>query len=200
MRFKDLCLIYEQNTRLTLVKGNFGKPLTANDYREGIERYINRYSKQGYSKMLFFLGKPNIPEKGFLNLYYHIVPSPEAPARSYQYTVPEATLRRFRTKGTEIYNNRNKAYFQPRNNVFYFNGAPLPKIFSENKLKQEMGILIQVNEFFKQNYGEQYSFLGDVYAMSAESTFSKIASTWERNKEDIRNLPKYFKDYFKNII
>lgn len=200
MRFEDLCLLYEQNTRLALIKGNFGRPLTANDYKEGIERYISRYSRQGYSRMLFFLGKPNDSSKCYLNLYYNVEQYAEAPARSFQYTIPELTLKRFRGNGSAIYDSRNEAYFQPRNNVFFYRGKPLPKLFSENKLKQEMELLIKVNDFFKNTHGAQYAFLGDVYTLSGESTFSKLAASWEKNKEDVKNLPKYFKDYFSNIF
>jgi hypothetical protein len=63
-----------------------------------------------------------------------------------------------------------------------------------------MASLIEVNNYFVQTYGKEYAFLGDVYRMGDESTFDKIASNLEKNKEDIRNLPKYFKDYFSNFI
>ena len=180
MRFEDLCLIYEENTRLTLIKSNLGRPLTAGDYESGISSYVSRNYNQGYSKMLFFLGKPNVPDKGYLTLYYNVVAEPNVPAKYFHYTIPEATLRRFRALTGKINNRNNEAYFQPRNNIFYYKGQPLPKTFPEKMLKREMESLIKVNEFFAKNFGTQYSFLGDVYVLSPESTFSKIAAGWEK--------------------
>ena len=35
--------------------------------------------------------------------------------------------------------------------------------------------------------------------MGQDTTFSKIAASWERNKQNIKNLPKQFKDYWANL-
>jgi hypothetical protein len=196
MRFQDLCLIYE--SALKLIAGNFGKPLTAANYDKSIKANIANSNSSNYASIHYFLGNPNKADGCFLNLFYIITRTAEALPKSFKYEIPEKTLKRFRTQ-REIY-NKHPAYLAGRYNVFYFNGKAIPKIFPEKDLQAEMANLIEVNNYFVQNYGKEYAFLGDVYRTGDESTFNKIASNWEKNKEDIRNLPKYFKDYFSNII
>ncbi len=196
MRFQDLCLIYEG--ALKLVAGNFGKPLTAANYDKSIKNNIARSNSSNYASIQYFLGNPSKNDSGFLNLFYIITRTAEALPKSFKYEIPEKTLKRFRNQ-REIYKN-HPAYLAGRYNVFYLNGKAVPKIFPEKDLQAVMASLIEVNNYFVQTYGKEYAFLGDVYRMGDESTFDKIASEWEKNKEDIRNLPKYFKDYFSNFI
>lgn len=197
MKFSELCLLYE--SRLVLVKGNFDRPLTAEAYQAGITSFIRKKVGSGYSSIIFFLGKPDSPNNCFLELVFHVEQSMETPPRHFQYKLPQKTLKKFREQGGDIYNRNNEAYFQPRTNVFYYKGQPVAKVFPESKLRNELDALIKVNDFFVKNYGKQYGFLGDIYSIGEESTFSKLATSWEKNKEDIRNLPKYLGDFWSNL-
>ena len=196
MRFEDLCLIYE--SALKLIAGNFGKPLTAAYYDKSIKANISGSNSSNYSSIHYFLGNPNKTDGCFLNLFYMVTRTAEALPKSFKYEIPERTLKKFRTQ-REIYKN-HPAYLSGRYNVFYFDGVAIPKIFPEKDLQAVMDKLIKVNNYFIQNYGKEFAFIGDVYRIGEESTFSKIASNWEDNKTDIKNLPKYFKDYFSNIF
>jgi hypothetical protein len=120
------------------------------------------------------------------------------PAKHFKYEIPDTTLQKFRTQ-REIFNRTKPSFLAGRSNVFYYNGKPIPKIFAESNLEEVMGALINANEYFIKNYGKDYSFLGNVYRMGQDTTFSKIAASWERNKQNIKNLPKQFKDYWANL-
>lgn len=199
MRFSELCLLYENSYRFVLVKGNYGAPLSAQQYKKAIDDYKSRKSTTGRSKLIFYLGRPNQPDKCNIDLIYHLIPENNIPANYYFYSVPQNTLRKFRSLGEELKSKRNEAYFQPLQNIFYYRNQPVPKFFSENNFIKEMETLIKVNEFFVNKFGIQYSFLGDVYTLEEGSKLSRIKLNLQRNKEDLKNLPKYFKDWWDNL-
>lgn len=199
MRFEELCLVYENNYRIALVKGNYGSPLTATQYEQGIKGHLSRASTYGYSRIIFYLGKPNQPDKCHLDLVYQVTPDSNIPAKYFLYSLPQNTLKKFRELGEEVKNRKNEAYFQPLQNVFYYKGQAVPKFFPEKDLKREMESLIKVNDFFVSKFGKQYGFLGDIYTLQEGTKLSKIAASLQRNKEDIKNLPKYFKDWWGNL-
>jgi hypothetical protein len=196
MRFEDLYVLYEGSLRL--IKGNFDKPLSAKEYNQGIKSNIANSDKYGYNSVRYFIGKPGQRDSNYISLYYQIVASSEMPAKHFKYEIPDTTLQKFRTQ-REIFNRTKPSFLAGRSNVFYYNGKPIPKIFAESNLEEVMGALINANEYFIKNYGKDYSFLGNVYRMGQDTTFSKIAASWERNKQNIKNLPKQFKDYWANL-
>lgn len=196
MRFEDLYVLYEGS--LKLIVGNFDRPLTAAQYDQGIKSNISSSDRFGYSSIRYFLGKPGEPDKNYITLYYQVAPAADVPERHFKYEIPDLTLQKFRTK-REIFDSSKPAFLAGRSNVFYFNRAPIPKVFPENQLESVMDKLIKTNDYFVSNYGSQYAFIGKVYRMGQDTTFSKIASSWERNKQNIKNLPQQFKDYWKNL-
>ena len=199
MRSNGLGLICENSYRIALVKGNYGSPLTASQYVQGINSYLGRTSTTGYSRIVFLLGKPNLPDKGNLNLIYQITPEANIPPRHFLYSVPQNTLTKFREIGEEVKSRRNEAYFQPLQNIFYYRNQAIPKVFPEKDLRKVMESLIKANEYFKAKYGNKYTFLGDIYTVEDETKFSKIAASLQRNKEDIKNLPRNFKDWWNSL-
>ena len=198
MRFDELCLMYEN---ITLIKGNFGQKMSADDYVNGITNFIKKNNNTGLGSIHFFLNKPFSKDNCLLNLNYYFIQtpaSPPIPARSFKYEIPESTLIKFRSN-PNIRNNRAPVYFKPQINVFYLDGKPIRKVFPESYLKEAMKELIKVNNYFESNYGKQFSFLGEVYTQTGESTASKLASSWERTKEGWKNLPKDLGTWIKNI-
>ena len=199
MRFEELCLVCENDYRLALLKGNYGNPLTAGQYEKTIRNYISTKTSAGYSKFIFYLNKPNQQDKCHIDLIYYVNREGNIPAKYFLYSIPFNTLKKFRELGEEIKSRKNEAYFQPLLNIFYYRNRPIPKFFPEKDLNREMESLIKVSEYFKNKFGKQYAFLGDVYTLEEGSKISKIAANLQRNKEDIQNLPKYFKDWWGNL-
>jgi hypothetical protein len=196
MRFQDLCVIYESS--LKLVKGNYGSTLTAKEYDQGIKNNIASTDKYNYNSIRYFLGKPGIKDSNYITLYYQVTPSGEMPPKYFKYEIPDSTIQRFRTQ-KEIFNKNKPAFLAGRVNVFYLNGRAVPKFFQEKDLQVVMDMLIKINENFIKSYGKEFSFIGDVYRMGQDTTFSQIAASWERNKQNLKNLPSQFKDYWKNL-
>lgn len=200
MTFDEICLLYE-SYKLTLLKGNFGKPLTPGDYDNSINNYINNSVKFGTSSVEFFLGKPSDTNKGYLSLIFYLepVPSSSIPANSFYYAIPRNTLEKLKRLGGAITNKNAEAYLNLYSNVFYYKGRPIPKVFRQDDLRAEMEYLLKVNNYFVKTYGANYSFLGDVYTMTQQSLLSRIATNLKRDKQDIINTPKYFKDWWNNL-
>ena len=198
MRFDELCLMYEN---ITLLKANYGRKLSADDYTKTIDGYIKRNSNSGVGSINLFLNKPFAENNCLLNLRYYFVQtpaSPPIPANSFKYELPETTLRKFRSN-PNIRNPRLPVYFKPQVNVFFLNNKPVKKVFSKDYLRDTMKELIEVNNFFEANYGKEYSFLGDIYVQTEETTYSKLAASWERTKEGWKNLPKDLGAWIKSI-
>ena len=198
MGFDELCLMYEN---ITLLKANYGRKLSADEYTKTIDGYIKRISNSGLGSINLFLNKPFAENNCMLNLRYYFVQTPSSPpmpANSFKYELPETTLRKFRSN-PNIRNPRLTVYFKPQVNVFFLNNKPVKKVFSKNYLRDTMKELIEVNNFFEANYGKEYSFLGDIYVKTEETTYSKLAASWEKTKEGWKNLPKDLGAWIKNI-
>lgn len=197
MRFENLYSLYEAS--LSLVYGNYGRPISAVQYHNNIKSYISKRSKYGYSSVGFFLGKPDSQEKLYLELVFHITSSLDIPEKNYQIKVPQKTLNKFRTN-PQIYNRNNVGAFKRDVNVFYLNNEPIKKIFPDSEFEAVMEKLIKVNDFFISQYGKEYSFLGDIYTMREGGLIQKLMGNLSQNKADILSLPQDFKGLWQNII
>lgn len=188
MTFQDLCLITESYT-LSLVKGNYGKPMNGWQYKDGIMSYVNRRSNFGVKHFEFFLNRPDKQDSLYLQLNYFIQPGEgeriQVPAKHFQIVVPQRTSRKLLSypnfKNT-IGNRTNEASYS--NFKFYLKNDPIQKIFPENELERQMSKLIKVNEYFVKTYGKEFSIIGDVYTVTQKSILDKLGTSLDRNIDD----------------
>ena len=87
---------------------------------------------------------------------------------------------------------------QTSTNVFFYKRNPIQKVFPENKLRETIEKLINVNNVFM-GYGAQYQILGGVYAEQEENALERLTTSFLKAKESWKNMPADVSSWWNNL-
>ena len=197
MTFEDLCLMCEETYSVGLIKGNYGKPLSLSEYDQTIKSYIQRNIRLNPSIITIFLNNPNAAGSCFVNLNYYVQRNAETPARYFKYEIPRTTTKILRTS-RETSDQSKDTFLQTSTNVFFYKRNPIQKVFPENKLRETIEKLINVNNVFM-GYGAQYQILGGVYAEQEENALERLTTSFLKAKESWKNMPADVSSWWNNL-